>query len=56
MSVGNVVTTADAQRINQYVLGTQTMTGFDFYSSKTSTKKNEMFKHYANYQEIKAGN
>ena len=30
--------------------------GFDFYSSKTSTKKNEMFKHYANYQEIKAGN
>ena len=30
--------------------------GFDFYSSKTSTKKNEMFKHYANYQERKAGN
>lgn len=33
MFAGNVVTTADAQRINQYVLGTQTMTGFDFYSS-----------------------
>ena len=33
MSVGNVVTTADAQRINQSVLGTNTMTGFDFYSS-----------------------
>jgi hypothetical protein len=30
--------------------------GFDFYSSKASTKKNEMFKHYANYSEIKAGN
>jgi hypothetical protein len=30
--------------------------GFDFYSAKTSTKKNEMFKHYANYQERKAGN
>lgn len=25
--------------------------GFDFYSAKTSTKKNEMFKIYANYQE-----
>jgi hypothetical protein len=25
--------------------------GFDFYSAKTITKKNEMFKHYANYQE-----
>lgn len=33
MSVGNVISTADAQRINQNVLGTQTMTGFDFYSS-----------------------
>jgi hypothetical protein len=30
--------------------------GFDFYSAKTSTKKNEMFKHYANYSERKAGN
>lgn len=29
--------------------------GFDFYSAKTTTKKSEMFKHYANYQEIKAG-
>jgi len=40
MSVGNVVTTADAQRINQYVLGTQTMTGFDFYSSDVNGDKN----------------
>jgi len=30
--------------------------GFDFYSSKTSTKKSEMFKHYAKYSERKAGN
>jgi hypothetical protein len=30
--------------------------GFDFYSAKTTTKKSEMFKHYANYSEIKAGN
>jgi hypothetical protein len=30
--------------------------GFDFYSAKTITKKSEMFKHYANYQERKAGN
>ena len=33
MGVGAIVSTSDAQRINQYVLGTQTMTGFDFYSS-----------------------
>jgi hypothetical protein len=33
MGVGNVITTADAQRINQYVLGTQTPTGFDFFAS-----------------------
>jgi hypothetical protein len=33
MGVGNVISTADAQRINQYVLGTQTLTGFDFYAS-----------------------
>ncbi len=30
--------------------------GFDFYSAKTTTKKSEMFKHYANYSERKAGN
>ncbi len=36
---GNVVSTADAQRVNQYVLGTQTMTGFDFYSSDVNGDK-----------------
>jgi hypothetical protein len=40
MFAGNVVTTADAQRINQYVLGTQTMTGFDFYSSDVNGDNN----------------
>ena len=33
MGVGAIVSTSDAQRINQYVLGTQSMTGFDYYSS-----------------------
>jgi hypothetical protein len=33
LSVGNVVSVSDAQRINQYVLGQQTASGFDFYSS-----------------------
>jgi len=28
--------------------------GFDFYSSKTETKRADMFKHYANYQEVSA--
>jgi hypothetical protein len=26
--------------------------GFDFYSAKTETIKSNMFKHYANYQEV----
>lgn len=33
MTVGNVISTADAQRINDFVLGTQTPVGFDFYHS-----------------------
>ena len=33
MSVGTIVSVSDAQRINQYVLGTKTPTGFDFYHS-----------------------
>jgi len=32
MSIGNVISTADAQRINQAVLGQYTPTGFDFYT------------------------
>lgn len=26
--------------------------GFDFYSSKSESKKADMFKHYANYKEV----
>jgi hypothetical protein len=33
LSYGNIVTTADAHRINDIVLGTYTPTGFDYYSS-----------------------
>jgi Secretion system C-terminal sorting domain len=33
MNVGNVISTADAQLINQWVLGNGTMTGFDFYAA-----------------------
>ena len=32
MSVGNVISTADAQLINQWVLGSATPSGFDFYT------------------------
>ena len=32
MSIGNVISTADAQKINQTVLGQYTPTGFDFYT------------------------
>ena len=32
MTVGNVISTADAQLINQWVLGGATPTGFDFYT------------------------
>ena len=32
MTIGNVLSTADAQRINQTVLGQYTPTGFDFYT------------------------
>lgn len=33
LSYGNIVTTADADKANQFVLGTLTPTGFDFYST-----------------------
>jgi hypothetical protein len=33
MGVGSIVSVSDAQRINKYVLGTETPRGFDFYSS-----------------------
>ena len=33
MSVGNVISTADAQKVQDYVLGTQTPTGFNYYAA-----------------------
>jgi hypothetical protein len=33
MLVGNIISVADAQRVNQYVLNTATPTGFDYYTS-----------------------
>jgi hypothetical protein len=33
MNFGNIISVADAQRVNQYVLGQQTPTGFDFHAS-----------------------
>ena len=33
MSVGNVISTADAHKINQWVLGQEVPTGFDFYAA-----------------------
>lgn len=32
MSVGNIISTADAHQINQWVLGQATMSGFDYYT------------------------
>jgi hypothetical protein len=40
MSIGNVISTTDAQRINDYVLGTQTPTGFDYYASDVNGDNN----------------
>lgn len=33
LAVGNVISTSDAQKINQYVLGTSTPSGFDYYTA-----------------------
>jgi hypothetical protein len=33
MTVGNIISTADAHKINQWVLGQQTPTGFDYYAA-----------------------
>jgi len=39
MKVGSIVSVSDAQRVNQYVLGTQTMAGFDYYTSDANGDK-----------------
>jgi hypothetical protein len=33
LGYGNIVTTTDAQQVNKFVLGTETATGFDFYTT-----------------------
>lgn len=33
LNFGNIISVADAQRVNQYLLGQQTPTGFDFFAS-----------------------
>ena len=40
MGVGNVISTADAQLINQWVLGNGIMTGFDFYAADVNGSNN----------------
>jgi hypothetical protein len=40
MSVGNVISTADAQLINQWVLGTATPSAFDFYTADVNNSNN----------------
>jgi hypothetical protein len=40
LNVGNIVSVSDAQRINQYVLGQQTPSGFDFYSADVNGDNN----------------
>lgn len=39
MSVGSIVSVSDAQKINKYVLGTETPSGFDYYSSDVNGDK-----------------
>ena len=40
MGVGNVVSSTDAQQVNQWVLGNGTMTGFDYYTSDVNNSGN----------------
>lgn len=40
MAVGNVISSADAQLINQWVLGNGTMTGFDYYAADVNESDN----------------
>lgn len=40
MNVGNLITTADASLINQWVLGTSTPTAFDFYTGDINGSNN----------------
>jgi len=40
MAVGNVISTADAQKVNDYVTGTLTPSGFDYYAADVNGDNN----------------
>lgn len=40
LAVGNVISTSDAQKINQYVLGTSIPSGFDYYTADVNGDNN----------------
>ena len=40
MGVGNIISSTDAQLINQWVLGNGTMTGFDYYAADVNESNN----------------
>lgn len=40
MNVGKIISVADAQKVNQFVLGTATPTGFDFYTADVNNSNN----------------
>lgn len=40
MTVGNIISTADAHKINQWVLGQQTPAGFDYYAADVNGSNN----------------
>jgi hypothetical protein len=40
LAVGNIISVADAQKINRFVLGQDTPTGFDFYTSDVNGDNN----------------
>jgi hypothetical protein len=40
LSYGNIVTTTDAQQVNKFVIGTETPTGFDFYTADVNGDNN----------------
>jgi hypothetical protein len=40
MGVGNIISSTDAQQVNQWVLGNGTMTGFDYYTADVNNSGN----------------
>lgn len=40
LSIGNIISTSDSQKVNRFVLGQDTPTGFDFYSADVNGDNN----------------